>query len=424
VTPSFDLATLGHLVVATISGLAVGIEREWSGHATGPNARFAGVRTFTLLGLVCGLSGWLWTSGLQGPAVVMLGGVSALVVVAYLAASRRDVDGTTEVAAFVVMAAGVLAGSGFDRVASGITAVTVLLLVEKKQLHGLVSKLDLVELRAGARFAVMAGVVFPLLPAGPFGPWGGVRPRMLWALVLFFSGLSFLGYLARRAAGPKRGYAIAGTFGGMLSSTSTTLTLARLSRHQPDLGRALASGAMGANAVMFPRVLIATAVLAPALTRALWPAFVLPVVIGVVLLVRGIRDLDTRTPEGSAPAPPLESDRNPLEFFAAMQMAALFQFVLYAVWLATMWLGQRGLYGSAVLLGLVDVDGITISMANLTKTGTAVDVAARALTIGVLANTFVKLGIALAVGRGHFRTLAAAGLACMAIALGVAVYWR
>jgi uncharacterized membrane protein (DUF4010 family) len=423
VTPSFDLTTLGHLLVATISGLAVGIEREWSGHATGPKARFAGVRTFTLLGLVCGLSGWLWTAGLQGPAVVMLGGVSALVVVAYLAASRRDVDGTTEVAAFVVMAAGVLAGAGFDRVASGITALTVLLLLEKKQLHGLVSKLDLVELRAGARFAVMAGVVFPLLPAGPFGPWGGVRPRLLWALVLFFSGLSFLGYLARRTAGRNRGYAIAGTFGGMLSSTSVTLTLARLSRRQPDLGRALASGTMGANVVMFPRVLIATAVLAPALTRALWPAFVLPVIIGVVLLFRGIRDPDTAAHSSASPRP-LDEDRNPLEFFAAMQMAALFQFVLYAVWLATTWLGQRGLYGSAVLLGLVDVDGITISMANLTRAGTAADVAARALTIGVLANTIVKLGITVAIGRGRFRTLAGAGLAFMAIALGVAIYWR
>ena len=35
----------------------------------------------------------------------------------------------------------------------------------------------------------MALVVLPLLPSGPYGPWGGIRPRELWALVLFFSGL-------------------------------------------------------------------------------------------------------------------------------------------------------------------------------------------------------------------------------------------
>ena len=81
----------------------------------GRRARFGGVRTFSLLGLVSGLSGWLWTAGLEGPALVLLAGIGALVVVAYVAASRHDIDGTTEVAAFVVLASGVLAGAGFSR---------------------------------------------------------------------------------------------------------------------------------------------------------------------------------------------------------------------------------------------------------------------------------------------------------------------
>jgi hypothetical protein len=61
-----------------------------------------------------------------------------------------------------------------------------------------------------ARFAVMAVVILPVLPAGPYGPLGGLRPRQLWLTVLFCSGLSFAGYLARRAVGPGRGYPIAG----------------------------------------------------------------------------------------------------------------------------------------------------------------------------------------------------------------------
>ncbi|MEO6444672.1 MAG: hypothetical protein ABIZ91_13425 [Gemmatimonadaceae bacterium] len=41
-------------------GLAVGLEREWSGRAaTKPNPRFAGVRTLMRLGLVGGVAGWL-----------------------------------------------------------------------------------------------------------------------------------------------------------------------------------------------------------------------------------------------------------------------------------------------------------------------------------------------------------------------------
>ena len=408
---SFDINAFWNLAVATLGGLAVGIERQWSGKADGPRARFAGLRTFTLLGLVAGLSGWLWTSGLTGPSLVFLAGVGAVVVLAYQRASRTDVEGTTEVAAFVVLAAGVLAGAGMARVASGVIALTVFLLVEKKQLHRLVSKLDPVDLQAGARFAVMAAVILPILPSGPFGPFGGVRPRMLWALVLFFSGLSFLGYLARRSGFGSRGYAVAGALGGVVSSTSVTLTFARLSRQHPSSGRALAAGTLGANVVLLPRVLIASAVLAPALAARLWPAFIAPAVIGIVLFLYGVRD--------PGKAGQIERDKNPLQIWAALQMTALFQVVLWVSAIAKERFGEPGLFGSAAILGLVDMDALTISMAQLTSSGTAAGLTARAVTIGVLVNTLVKLTITLVIGRGSFRTLTAIGLALMAVALVV-----
>ena len=192
-----DVTFIG-LIIATLGGTAVGLERQWSGHADGPSARFGGIRTFTMLGAVSGLAGWLLTLDQQGAAIALLAGATAIIVAAYVAASRQDVDATTEVAALVVVAAGVLAGLGSSRLASGIIALLSLLLVEKSRLHSMVARIDDVSLRAAVRFGVMALVVLPLLPSGPYGPLGGFRPRELWALVLFFSGLSFLGYVARR----------------------------------------------------------------------------------------------------------------------------------------------------------------------------------------------------------------------------------
>jgi hypothetical protein len=61
------------ILIAALGGAAVGLEREWSGHATGPRARFAGIRTFTLLGLLAGLEGWLWSNG---PAATKVHGPS------------------------------------------------------------------------------------------------------------------------------------------------------------------------------------------------------------------------------------------------------------------------------------------------------------------------------------------------------------
>ena len=89
------------------------------------------------------------------------------------------------VAALVVLAASVLAGLDRVALAGGLAAATTLLLAEKSRLHAFVARIDGEGFRAGVRFAVLALVVLPLVPEGPFGTWGGgIRPRSLWLLVL------------------------------------------------------------------------------------------------------------------------------------------------------------------------------------------------------------------------------------------------
>jgi hypothetical protein len=140
---NFDLQIAGRLGVAALAGLAVGIEREWSGHASGPEARFAGARTFLLLGSLGGLAGWLTAGGLPLLGALILGGAMALAVAAYVMASRPGgpaVDGTTEVAALVVLALGAAAGLGFPLLTSGAVALMVLALVEKTRIHQVISQ--------------------------------------------------------------------------------------------------------------------------------------------------------------------------------------------------------------------------------------------------------------------------------------------
>jgi uncharacterized membrane protein (DUF4010 family) len=396
------------LLIAALGGAAVGIERQWSGHAEGPRARFAGVRTFTLMGGLGGLSGALWTLGLTGPSVVVLGGAAALVVAAYLAASRHDVDGTTEGAALVVLTAGLLAGIGSYRLASGIVAVTCLLLVEKSRLHALVARIDDVALRAGVRFGVMALVVLPLLPEGPYGPLGGIRPRELWSIVLFFSGLSFLGYVARRLLGPKQGYLVAGLLGGLVSSTNVTFTFARTSRAEVSTDLALAVGAIGANAMLYPRVLVAVAVLNLPLLPVVARYLALPALVAVAAVIAGVRRSRGDDATVSAIA-------NPLQLNAALQMALVFQAMLMFVHFAgTAW-GSAGVYGSAALLGLTDVDALTVSMARGVAHAASLETAAVAIGIGVLSNTVLKLALALLFGSASFQRAVGLTLALMAL---------
>ena len=402
------------LLIAALGGAAVGLERQWSGHAEGPGARFAGIRTFTMLGAVGGFCGWLWNAGVTAPAAILFAGAVAVVAAAYAAGSRHDIDGTTEVAALVVLGAGVLAGIGSVRLASGIIAIATLLLVEKSRLHALVRRIDDVGLRSGVRFAVMALVILPLLPEGPYGPFGGVRPRELWALVLFFSGLSFAGYVARRLVGPGHGYLVTGLLGGMVSSTNVTFTFARASRTEPGLDRALAFGAVGANAMLYPRVIVATTILNASVVGPLLPYLIPPAVVAALAAAAGAR----RAPAEVAPE---VSQPNPLQLAGALQMAVLFQAVLMAVYAARHAWGASGVFASAAVLGLTDVDALTVSMARGVAQSASPAVAATAIAIGVLTNTAMKLGLAAAFGSPRFKAIAGAALALMLVALGAAL---
>jgi uncharacterized membrane protein (DUF4010 family) len=397
------------LLIAALSGTAVGIERQWSGHAAGPRAHFAGIRTFTMIGGLGGLSGTLWNQGLTGPAAVIVAGAAALNVAAYLRASRHDVDGTTEVAALVVLTAGILAGTGLYRVASGVIALTCLLLVEKSRLHALVERIDNVGLMAGVRFGVMALVVLPLLPPGPYGPLGGFRPRELWALVLFFSGLSFLGYVARRILGPRQGYLVAGLLGGLVSSTNVTFTFAKASRAESSADRYLAYGTLAANAMMYPRVLVATAVLNLSLLPDVARYLALPGLVAVAAVAGGVRQSHEDEQTLSAMA-------NPLQLTGALQMALTFQAMLMMVHLAEGVWGVPGVYASATLLGLTDVDALTVSMARGIANSVSLETAAVAITIGVMANTVLKLALTLLFGTSRFQRIAGGSLALMALA--------
>lgn len=412
-----DVSALIGLLVAALGGAGIGVERQWSGHASGKYARFAGIRTFTLLGTVAGISGLLALAGYTALSAILLAGPAALTVVAYRAASRHDADATTEVAAFIAMAAGVLAGLGYTAVASGIIAITVLLLVEKSRLHRLIARLDDEELRAAARFAVMAIVVLPLLPKGPFGPLGGVKPQELWLLVLFFTGLSFIGYVARRIVGPAHGYPLIGALAGVVSSTNATFTFARLSRVPDHRPGTLAIGAVAACTVLFPRVLVATSVLDVHVAKALAPYVVAPFLLGLVAVGLWLYREDAQ-PMGDGVSV------NPLQVRPALQMALTFQVVLFAVALVRGVFGEGGLLATGAVLGLTDVDALTISMSRGTAAGIAPETAARAIAVGILANCVMKAAMAAALGTRAFAARTGGMLLVMALTLAAVLWLR
>ena len=408
-----DLADWLGVLVAILGGAAVGIERQRSGHATGPDARLGGIRTFTLLGAVAGVAGYLIESGNTIPAALLIAGALGLVISAYLRASTSDVDATTEVAAVVVIGAGVLAGLGQLRLSAALTAITMLLLAEKPRLHRFVGRLDEPTMLAAARFAAMSLVILPLLPEGPFGPPPGIKPRDLWMLVLLFSGMSFVGFIAQKLSGDA-GYPLTGLLGGLVSSTSVTLTFARLSKAHPQQQAQLATGAVAASTILFLRVAAAVAILDASLLATLARYLAAPFAAGLAAVALAWRSL--RGPKDEAP--PLE---NPLQLRNAIEMAVLFLIVLYAVFYVRQWVGDSGLLASGFIVGLTDVDALTLSMTRSVATGTTIEAACRAILMGIIANAIMKTVIAFGVGTRRFAVQTGLALAAMAAAGAVAL---
>ena len=403
------------LAVAALAGLAVGIEREWTVKMRDRPPRLAGVRTFLLLGVLGAIAAQLSQAGFAGAAFAVAAGTAGLVVIGYARSARTgDVDATTEVAALIVVGAGAFAGFGWLALASGVSVGTAFVLLEKSRIHDLVYRIRSEDLSAGVRFAVLALVVLPLLPEGPFGPAPGVRPRGIWSLVLIFSGLSFASFIALRVAGAAKGYGVSGLLGGLISSTAVTMNFSRESAKSLPLGGVLALGVLAACTVVYLRVLVLSTALNASVGLAALPFVLPPLATGVVLLLVFFRRF-TSAPV-AAPEP-----SNPLRLASAVTMALAFQAVLYLMYWVQPRFGAGGLLVSSALVGLTDADALTVSMAATGRDAALVPVAARALGVGTLSNTLFKLALVVSLGRGSFRKIAFAGLGALAVAGALAL---
>ena len=402
------------IAIAALGGAAVGIDRQRANNQDEPGA-IGGIRTFTLLSTVAGTCGFLIVHHFVAIGVVILAGAAATVLIARLGAGRISRDTTTETAALAVLASGVTAGVGHFAIAAALYAWTVLLLIEKSELHALVDRIGVVELEAAAQFAAMALIVLPILPSGNYGPRGILNFRSLWLLVLAFSGISFAGYLARKAMGTKIGWVFTGLLGGLISSTQVTLSFSRDSRDRPESHLPLFGGVMAATAVSMVRVCAFCLLLRPALARATLVSITPPLLIAVCFALFSLR----RQSDESASF----KESNPLRVLAAVYLASIFVAAQYLTSFASAWFGNAGLISSATLLGSFDIDALVASLAPMLRQGMLTGAAVRVVTFGILGNTAIKLAVALLWGRGVFRTTAGLGFVCILVGLALSLFF-
>jgi uncharacterized membrane protein (DUF4010 family) len=413
-TVALDFAT------AILLGALVGIEREKRKAEEEDTHHIAGLRTFILLALFGAGAGFLSRS-LSAPWIfgIALLVVGAFVVAGYYVTSKTSQNGkglTTEIAAVIVFLLAATVMYGYEPLAIGLGVVTAAVLAYKQPLHGFVEKLGWDDVFAGMRLLIATFIALPLLPNEPIDPWGALNPYSLWLLVILISSLSLVGYVLTRALGPSRGVALTGLVGGLASSTAVTLSFAKQGRDNPQMANALACGILLAWAVMFVRVLVLVAVV----NRTLLTPLLVPFVAMAVVVAGFAAWLYYSDGSARGEARGTVEVRNPFSLTAAAKFAAFFAVVLLAVKIVQETMPPSGLYAVAALSGMADVDAITLSMAELAKTGEA-QVAVLSIVIAALSNTLVKCGMVvvfagLALGRPILIATAATLLAGLAAA--------
>lgn len=388
------------LLEALAIGFLIGIERGWSGRREDEGQRVAGIRTFSLIGLLGGvlallsqeISPWIMVAGFVS--------VSALVIAAHILDVVRndDVGTTTAFSMMLTFALAAWAAYGHQVPAMAVTVIAVLLLGHKPGLHRWLTKVTPQDFFAGLKLLVISVVLLPLLPDKGYGPWEALNPYWTWWMVVLISGLSFLGYVVIQIAGERMGMIVTAIAGGLASSTAVTFSLARFAREKTSL--IFSAGVLVASSIMFFRVMIEVFVVHAALMHRLW----LPLVIMLLGLMASLLWI-WRKPAKDAQGQEQKIElKNPLQLGMALQFGALLAVILLLSEAMKEWFGNQGVYVLSVVSGLMDVDAITLSLSRSAHSDLAAEVAIMGIVLACAANTIFK-GLIFAVIAGFRKNV-------------------
>jgi uncharacterized membrane protein (DUF4010 family) len=380
VISAFEWTVELRFALALALGFLVGLERE----STKEHQKlvFGGVRTHPIISLLGFGAAWLYQYGATFVLPVGLLALAGLTVVAYVAKIREERFGTTsEISALLTYVTGALTLLADIWVAMALGIVNAILLSEKARLETYVEHLNRAEFLATLKFLLVTVIILPVLPDQEYTPFH-LNPAAIWKLVIIVSTVGFVGYVLIRRLGARLGLWVSGLLGGIVSSTALTVAMGRMA--QRDSGRTLGAlqAAIVAGAVMYLRILVILAIVAPAFVGVLWWKLAILSLIGVglALSVRAHEE-----PDADRDVPGLE---NPFELTPALIFAGLFVALTAITAVVRNYAGETGVLTLAAFTGVVDIDPFILSLAGDR------DLAARVIVSGIilamLSNTLAK----------------------------------
>ncbi len=406
--PGHDSPALGFLLALAI-GFLVGRSREPL-----PNEpQRPGIRDFLIIAMLGAIAGHL---GNVAISIALLAGVSGMLLV--MRAHHPERSGiTTELAALATFILASLCLTQDREFGAGLGIVLAMVLAQRDHLRNFVRQgISEQEYIDTLSFLGLIFIIYPLLPAGQYGPFGFFDPRKIWLFVILVSGVSYVGYFLIKFVGRERGALLTAVVGAIASTTAYTTGISRSVAESPETAVAAARNALIANSILFPRMLLVVAVVSPALAIAGAPAFAAMTLAGFIAAYFLGRATVRHHEE-------VEASRfsNPFALWPALKFGLVFMAVLFLARAAKYYLGNSGQTIVSAISGLVDVDAISLTLAGFVQNGsTAVRDAVVGMTLAAGVNAIFKSAIAQSSHQPAFYLRLIAGFILM-FAVGAAV---
>lgn len=413
------------LILAFVLGGVIGLEREMqSKKDDAPRTQaILGIRTFSLVTGLGALTALLHKE-LLPLAVIIAGMFAVLLIVFYYFDSRnsKDIGITTEIALVYSFLIGVIIAIDLFpiQLTLALTVVLLLILSRKEKIKGFVQDISKREMHAFISYAIIAVVILPFLPnhtyalsdiptlEGFLRVFGIdiqrmrqielINPYNMWRIVALITGIDMAGYVLQRFIGAKRGVLLSSFVAGFVSSTATTIALARDSKRGKQINYHVAACLLSNLASFFQLGLL----VAP-LNARLFVAFLpyLSVLIIITTIVSGYfllrKDKKSRQEKTYK-----QKDAEIFSLSTALKFTFLFLAVSLVSKIALEFFGEGGFLTASAIAAATGLDAVSINTASLSGRNISLSLGVLTLALANTVNLLSKVTYAFLYGNRVF----------------------
>jgi uncharacterized membrane protein (DUF4010 family) len=369
------------LILSIALGALIGIERE----RRGKGELVEGMRTFILISFLATLSAYF--SELFNTIVIIVIAflfAGILTIFGYISKTRRKHVGlTTEIAFLLTFLIGlVVYFDSYPYILSVSSALFLtFILVSKGRLHHFAHHLKEKEIWNAIIFAIITFVILPILPTSYMIFGFSFNPFLVWLSIVLVLTISFVGYIAMKAFGVRKGIALTGVLGGFASSTAVAIAMSEETKKYPKIFNSAAFAVTLASSTMFLRMLAIDFVVNADVALKLVIPFALLGAVGYILSFFVWKNTKREQKINLS---------SPLALKSAFSFGIFFIVVFFLSHLVENYVGDAGIIFLAFLAGLVEVDAINVTLATLALTSISPMIAIYGIILASLSNTISK----------------------------------